>query len=76
MKCLILTESDSDLSRVLASCGAETERMTPSDALAADLGPYDSYCVLAGPVLDPRLRIRLEEENAKGKRIFTEALNS
>ncbi len=75
-KCLILTDGPSDLSDVLKSC-AEVTMMTLEDAVEADLTGYDAFCVLAdGKIPDPRLRVRLEEENGKGKRLFTEALNS
>ncbi len=77
MNCLVISERECDFCKVLESCGAEVVRMTQKEALGAELGQYGSFCVLAwGKVLDPRLRVRLEKENAKGKRIFTEALNS
>ena len=76
-RCLVIAEQPSDFTAVLASCGAEVFLMTQKEALAVDLSAYDAYCVLAcGAVLDVRLRVRLEEEIAKGKRLFTEALNS
>ena len=51
--------------------------MTQKEALSEDLAEYDSFCVLAcGEILAPALRVRLETETAKGKRLFTEALNS
>ena len=76
MKCLILTDAPSDLSEVLGSC-AEVSMMTVEEAVGADLTVYDAFCVLAdGKIPDPRLRVRLEEEVGKGKRLFTEALNS
>ena len=75
--CLILTDAPSDFTDVLETCGVATERMTMEEAVGKDLSPYDAFCILAcGKILDPRLRVRLEEENGKGKRIFTEALNS
>ena len=76
-RCLILADGPSDFTEVLESCGAEITRMTMEEALDADLEGYDAFCVLAyGKALDPRLRVRLEEEVKKGKRVFTEALNS
>ena len=77
VRCLILAEERSDFTDVLESCGAAVTRVTPEEAVCRDLTEYDSFCVLAyGKVLDPRLRVRLEAEAAKGKRIFTEALSS
>ena len=77
MKCLLLADRPSDFSRVLESCGAEITRMTPEEAFGADLAPYDAFVIFgAGLVLDPRLRVRLEEECARGKRFLTEALGS
>lgn len=77
MKLLILTEEVCDFSAVLESCGADTDRMTLADALHTDLTAYDAYCVLPfGKILDARLRERLEAENAKGKKVFAEALNT
>ena len=76
-KVLILADRESDFTKVLADCGAETVRIPFEDAADHDLSGYDTVCVLAcGRVLDPWLRVRLEEENAKGTRIFTEALGS
>lgn len=76
-RCLIIADKPSDLTAVLETCGGVADRVSFADALSADLGAYDAFCVLAdGTVLDPRLRARLEEETDKGKRIFTEALNS
>ena len=72
--CLIITECSSDLTDMLESCGIETTRMTMEEAVGKDLTGYDAFCVLAyGKILDPRLRVRLEEEAAKGKRVFMEA---
>ena len=77
IRLLILTEGPSDLTEILESCGAAVTRISPKEAVGKDLAEYDAFCVLAyGKVLDPRLRVRLEEEAAKGKRIFTEALGS
>ena len=70
MKVLLLTESACDFSAVLGTCGAEIDQMTMADAIDCDLSVYDAYCVLPfGKLLDARLRERLENENAKGKRI-------
>ena len=77
MNCLLLADSGSDFSRVLESCGAAVTRMTLKEAVGADLSPFDAFVVSAcGKVLDARLRAALEAEAAKGKRLFTEALNS
>ena len=75
--CLILADAPSDFTAVLMSCGTGIDLMSQAEALSCDLAAYDSYCILAGgKILDPRLRERLETEVGKGKRIFTEALNS
>lgn len=75
-KCLVLSDGPSDFTELLES-SSETVMMRFEDAVNAELSEYDAFCLLAcGKVLDPRLRVRLEAENAKGKRIFTEALNS
>ena len=61
MNCLVISERECDFGKVLESCGAEVVRMTQKEALGAELGMYDSFCMLAwGQVLDPRLRVRLE----------------
>ena len=76
-RCLIITDQPCDLTAVLESCGTEIVMKTMREALGCDLAEYDVFCILAdGANLDPRLRMRLEEENYKGKRIFAEALNS
>ena len=76
-KCLIIAKERSDFTDVLESCGAAVTRLTMEEAVGRDLTGYDSFCVLAyGRVLDPRLRVRLEEAAASGKRVFTEALSS
>ncbi len=73
----MLSEQTSDFSTVLQSCGAVFVRKTPEEAVGLELSGFDSFVVCAcGKVLDPRLRTALEAETAKGKRIFTEALNS
>lgn len=77
MKCLLLANGESDFSLILEGCLVQLTRMTMEEAVDADIEPYDAYAVLAdGKVLDPRLRMRLEEETAKGKKLFTECLNS
>ena len=77
MKCMLLSEYDSDLKTVLESCGVEITQVKYAEANATDISSFDTFCILAdGSVLDPRFRIRLEKEIEKGKRIFTEALNS
>lgn len=77
MKCLLLSDSESDFSTVLESCGVHITRISFEDAVKAELSIYDAYAVLAcGKVLDPRLRVRLEEEVSTGKKLFTEGLNS
>lgn len=74
---LVIAEQESDLTAVLESCGAQVIRLSHSEALDEELSSYDAYCVLLpGKVLDARLRERLERENARGKRVFTEALMS
>lgn len=77
MRVLVITRQESDFTKVLESCGAEIVRMEPKKALHTDLSSFDRYCVLVpGEFQDVRLRERLEEETAKGKRIFTEAIGS
>ena len=77
MRCLFLADSDTDLAAVIRSCGAEVTRIPFHNAVGLDLSPFDAYVVCArGRVLDARVRAALEEETNKGKRIFTEALNS
>lgn len=77
MRCLLLSNCESDFSDVLESCGVQITRISMEDAAKEELSIYDAYAVLAcGKVLDPHLRVRLEEESAKGKRLFTEGLNS
>lgn len=80
MKVLFLSKQGrnhrSDLYEVLVSCGAEIVLMDMREAIDADLSVYDTYCVLGGyTVLDPRIRIRLEEESAR-KHVFLEAVGS
>ena len=72
-----MAEGDSDFSAVLKSCGVSVVRMTMAQAADEPLAAYDAFAVLAdGKLLAPRLRVRLEEEVGKGKRLFTQALNS
>jgi len=64
MRCLLLTDGESDFSAVLESCGIPITRMSLEDAAKEELSIYDTCAVLAyGKVLDPRLRVRLEAEN-------------
>lgn len=78
MKCLLLNDHDSDLGRVLESCAAEITRISLKEALAADLTAFDCFGILGdGTTLDPRLRIKIEEECfRKNKRVFAQALSS
>ncbi len=78
VRCLLLNDSGSDIGKALESCGAEIIRMSFSEALSADLSPFNSFCVFGnGGTLDPRLRVRLEAEwQTKKKRVFAEALKS
>ena len=77
MNCLLLADAVSDLSTVLESCGAAITRLTFDDAVKTDLSGFDAIIVCAcGKVLDARLRAALEREVDRGKRLFTEALNS
>ena len=56
---------------MLESRGAEIVRMEAEKAVGADLSFFDRHCVLMPEkILDAWLRGKLEEENAKGKRIF------
>ena len=75
-KCLVIANMQSDFTSVLEACGAEITIKTQAEALNENLSDYDAYYVCCQKILDPRLRVRLEEENAKGKRLFAEALNS
>ena len=77
MHCLLLADAASDLSAVLESCGATITRKTTAQAVGTDLSVFDAFVLCAdGRVPDARLRAALEAETAKGKRLFTEALNS
>ena len=77
MQCLLIEDPSSDLGRVLDRCGVRIVRMSAAEAVCADLSAFDAYCVFAAFLpLDPRLRVRLEQETAKGKRIFLEAVIS
>ena len=77
MHCLLLADAASDFSAVLESCGATITRKTTAQAVGTDLSVFDAFVLCAdGRVPDARLRAALEAETAKGKRLFTEALNS
>ena len=77
MNCLLLSDTHSDFAAALESCGASVARLSLDEACGTDLSGFDAFAVLAGGrVLDPRLRAALEAETDKGKRLFTEALNS
>ncbi len=77
MNCLLLSDICSDLGAVLETCGAQITRKPFEEAAELDLSGYDAFVVCAcGRVLDARLRAALEREVGKGKRLFTEALNS
>ncbi len=73
----MLSDAPSDFGGVLESCGVTVTRKTFEEAVGADLAPFGAFAVCArGRVPDARLRAALETEAGKGKRIFTEALNS
>ena len=73
----MLSDAPSEFGAVLESCGAQITRKTFAEALNTDLAPFDAFAVCArGKVPDARLRAALEAEMNKGKRVFTEALNS
>lgn len=77
MNLLILSEKESDLSAVLKSCNINVEMMNQTEALNVDVSVYDAYCILMpGKMMDARLRNKIEKENSKGKRVFTEAIGS
>ena len=76
MKLLILTDERCDLTDVLLSCQAEVQILSFAQAIGADFDAYDSFCVLGGMTLDPRLRRYLEAEADKGKKIFLESVGS
>jgi len=75
-RCLVIADKPSDFTAVLEHCGAELKITAQTEALSENLDDYDVFYICCQKVLDPRLRVRLETENAKGKRIFAEALNS
>ena len=61
-KCLVIADKSSDFTDILASCGVEIDICTQKEALSVNLTDYDAFCVLAcGAILDPRLRVLLEE---------------
>lgn len=77
MKLLILTNTDNDFQKVLQSTEADCTVMSYFEAIDADVSIYDAYCVIAeGNIIDARLRLRIEAENAKGKKVFAEAIGS
>ena len=77
MKLLILREKDCDFTEVLESCDVEIDKMSLKEAMSADIAQYDAYCVLLPEAfMDARLRQKMEVENKKGKRVFTEAIGS
>lgn len=68
MRCLLISESESDFSDVLESCGVYVDRISMEDAVCIQLSSYDAYAILScTKVLDPRFRVRLEAEIDKGK---------
>ena len=76
MSLLIITERESDLSAVLASC-AKTSVMPQSAAMGADLSAFDAIAVLCGTsengfMIDPRLRTKLDEYFESGRKMFIE----
>jgi hypothetical protein len=79
-KLLILSSRESDLSRVLRTV-SDCTLLNYEQALSADLSVYEAFAVLGGvndqeTCLDARVRCRLEEENAGGKRVFLEYVTS
>lgn len=77
MKLLLLADRKTDLGEVLESCGADVTRVPLNEGVNIDIKAFDVYAVIGGgKVLDPRLRVCLEEETEKGKRLFTQGLNS
>ena len=77
MKLLVLADKENDLSNVLKSCNIDVDIMNQADAMKTDISVFDAYCILMpGKLLDARLRNKIEIENSKGKRVFTEAIES
>ena len=76
MKLLIITNESCDLADVLRSCPAETKTLSFDEAIRADICGYDAFCVFGdgGMTLDARLRLKLENEADRGKRIFLESI--
>ena len=79
-KLLIISPRESDLSRILSAV-TDCTLMNYEQALSADLSAYEAFAVLGGTgeretCLDARIRCRLEEENADGKRVFLEYVTS
>ncbi len=80
LKLLIVSEGESDLSKMLRSC-INADILTQEEALRCDISKYDCYAVLGGKnengtVIDIRLRDRLEKECDNGKKVFCEFVNS
>ncbi|HAZ19757.1 MAG TPA: hypothetical protein DCY75_06250 [Clostridiales bacterium] len=81
MELLIITQRESDLSHVLKSCGVETDLYPVSALIEKDISAYDCFAVIGGTqeenmVLDARMRAKLEEQTALGKKIYLEYNNS
>lgn len=75
-KMLLINDNASDLAEVLKSC-AEVSFTTTKEAIYGDISTFDSYCVFGNyKPIDTRLRIKLEAESEKGKRVFLEAVES
>ena len=75
-KILLINDNASDLAEVLKSC-AEVSFTTAKEAIYGDISCFDSYCVFGNyKPIDTRLRIKLEAESEKGKKIFLEAVES
>ena len=75
MKLLVIREKNSDFIEVLESCNAEVDKMTMMEAANTDISKYDAYCILLPNMsMNARLHHKVEEENKKGKRVFTEAI--
>ncbi|MBR4869033.1 MAG: hypothetical protein IKU10_07735, partial [Clostridia bacterium] len=77
MQLLILTKHTTDLTDVLQYSACQITQMTVEEAVDINLDPFDAFCVLGfGKVLDARLRLALEQQARKGKKMFLEAVNS
>lgn len=77
-KCLVISQRDDhDLIQVLRSTGSGITRVTPEAAVKTEFDGFDSICVLGdGSPVDARLRAKLEETAAGGKRLFLEYIGS